>query len=345
MNNKKSLFAVVALVLVLLIGATIAYFQSSASFDNIFNTGTYKVVTTEVFESPDNWKPGEEIPKTITTRNEGTIDAAVRVSFTEKWEDSEGNDITLSIPSDAVTINLDNQDDWTKQGNYYYYNYPLKPNKETTSFIKSVTLNAQLGSGDDVECTPTADGKSVTCEATDPLYGAKYTLTLTKETVQYDKYSTIWTNTPEIKFVDVVYSQYEMGPNGDGVITSFEEGLLDPPSLDPYLKYILQDGEIVGKGIPCINFNSYGEYCIESDDYEENVNSLKGFVNFDENTWTKDNDDKYTSSDNVTCYFNSSVSYCSNSGQNIYLDVEPDQNHIERYAVACSSYRGCYYTK
>ncbi len=191
MKNKKTLFAVL-LTLFLVIGVTIAYFQSSASFENIFNTGTYKVVTTEVFESPDNWKPGEEIPKTITTKNEGTIPAAVRVSYTEKWEDKNGTDITTSIPEGAVVINLDNTSGWTKEGNYYYYNYILNPNETTSSFIKSVTLNAQLGSGDDIDCTPSQDGKSVTCEATDPLYGAKYKLTLTKETVQADKYQEVW---------------------------------------------------------------------------------------------------------------------------------------------------------
>ena len=195
-KNKKSLIAIVALFLV--IGVTIAYFTSSASFENIFNTGTYKVVTTEVFESPDNWKPGEEIPKTITTKNEGTIPAAVRVSLTEKWEDSNGVDITTSIPTGAVVINLDNTGQWTKVGNYYYYNYILEPNETTSSFIKSVTLNAQLGSGDDVDCTPSADGLSVTCEATDPLYGAKYKLTLTKETVQADKYQEVWNTNFEI---------------------------------------------------------------------------------------------------------------------------------------------------
>ena len=64
---KKSL---IALLLILVVGATIVYFQSSASFENVFNTGTYKLVTTEVFESPDNWAPGQEIPKTITIKNE-----------------------------------------------------------------------------------------------------------------------------------------------------------------------------------------------------------------------------------------------------------------------------------
>ena len=193
LKNKKTLIAIVALFLV--IGVTIAYFSSTASFENIFNTGTYKVVSTEVFESPDNWVPGEEIPKTITTTNEGTIPAAVRVSYTEKWEDENGTDITSTIDSGTAIINYDNQEDWTKQGDYYYYNYILNPGETTSSFIKSVTLNPALN---DVTCTTSADGKTKTCETNNPAAGAKYTLTITKETVQADKYQEVWPTAPEI---------------------------------------------------------------------------------------------------------------------------------------------------
>ena len=196
MKNKKTLIAIIAVLLVLVVGATIAYFQSSASFENVFNTGTYKVVTTEEFVSPDNWKPGEEIPKTIKTTNEGTIDAAVRVSYTEKWEDSEGNIITNSIDEGTAIINLDNQNDWTKEGNYYYYNYILEPGKTTSSFIKSVTLNPNIGS--DITCTSSQDGLTKTCTSSNSALGAKYTLTVTKETVQADKYQSVWNTSVEI---------------------------------------------------------------------------------------------------------------------------------------------------
>ena len=67
MKKQKSLYAIVALLLVVVVGATFAYFQTSGVFENVFNTGTYKIVTTEVFESPSNWVPGQEIPKTITS--------------------------------------------------------------------------------------------------------------------------------------------------------------------------------------------------------------------------------------------------------------------------------------
>ena len=192
MKNKKTLFAVI-LIFFLVIGVTIAYFSSTASFENIFNTGTYKLVTTEVFESPDNWMPGDEVSKTITTKNEGTIPAAVRVSYTEQWLDDEDNDITSTIDEGTAIINLDNTSDWTKEGNYYYYKYILNPNETTSSFIKSVTLNPNLNG---VTCT--GEGLTRVCESTNPATGAKYKLTITKETVQADKYKEVWNTNLEI---------------------------------------------------------------------------------------------------------------------------------------------------
>ena len=189
MKNKKSLIAIIALVLVVVIGATFAYFQSTATFQNLFTAGIYKVVTTEVFESPTNWAPGEEITKTITSTNEGTIPAAVRVSLTEEWLDANNQDITSQITDGTVIINYDNTNDWVKEGNHYYYKYILNPTETTTTFIKSVTLNANIN---DVQCTTSQDGKTQSCEANNPALGAKYKLIITKETVQADKYKEVW---------------------------------------------------------------------------------------------------------------------------------------------------------
>ena len=199
MKRKKSLIAIITLLLVVAVGTTFAYYTSSAVFTNIFNTGTYRVVTTEVFESPSNWAPGEEIPKTITSTNEGTIPAAVRVSFTEQWLDKNNQDITSTISSGVVTINLDHTNYWIKEGNYYYYKYILDPGQTTKSFIKSVTLNPQIGSGNgEMQCTTSQDGLTQDCVATNSALGAKYVLTITKETVQADEYETVWNTQVEI---------------------------------------------------------------------------------------------------------------------------------------------------
>ena len=135
---KQKIKPIVALMILsfsAFVGATVAYFTSSASFENEFIAGKYKVVTTEEFESPSNWAPGEEIPKTITTKNEGTIPAAVRVKTEEKWLDENGNDITDQATENSVIFNYEDTRKWVKEGEYFYYKYILEPGEKTTSFL------------------------------------------------------------------------------------------------------------------------------------------------------------------------------------------------------------------
>ena len=168
MKSKKSLIGILSVLLVAVIGLTFAYFQTTANFVNVFNTGTYRVVTTEEFVGPENWAPGQEIPKTITSTNEGTIPAAVRVSYTEQWLkeiDGVETDITNQITNGTVIINLDNTSDWIQEGNYYYYKYILNPTDTTSSFIKSVTLNPNMNGA---TCIASQDGLTQTCESNNP---------------------------------------------------------------------------------------------------------------------------------------------------------------------------------
>ena len=195
MKNKKSLIAIVAVLLVIVVGVTFAYFTSSATFNNQFNLGNYSITTQEVFESPDNWAPGDTTPKTITATNNGTIDAAVRVSFTEAWTDENGDSVDSSnIPNDAVTINFTTPSDWTENNGYYYYNYILKPRNTTSSLIESVTLNPNLNNSN---CTESNGVKTCTSNL-QGLAGYHYTLTFTIETVQYDQYQSVWNTNQSI---------------------------------------------------------------------------------------------------------------------------------------------------
>ena len=190
MKKKRNLYVVAFLCFITLVGVTIAYLQSTDTFENIFNAGTYSVVTHEEFTSPDNWAPGDTTNKTITTTNEGTIPVRVRVKLEESW--TSANDGNLPLVSNNIQlalINLDNTEDWIKDGDYYYYVGELAPGETTSSLIESVTFNPEYQG--DITCTTVDNVK--TCESSSEGYmGGTYTLSITTETVQSDAYQEVW---------------------------------------------------------------------------------------------------------------------------------------------------------
>ena len=218
MKNKKPIIALGALAVVGLIAGTIAYFTSEATFDNVFTTAVYRTQSTETFTSPENWTPGQEVPKTVITENQGTIPVAVRVRKAEAWKDENGDaiapatisSIEQSIPGDvkkAAIINLDNTSSWeydTSTNAYYFKRAlaaadttdPSDPEYDrTNSFIKSVTLNPALPTNSSCETTTNATTHTTTKTCSTIITGlgkATYTLTLTVETVQYDQYKAVW---------------------------------------------------------------------------------------------------------------------------------------------------------
>ena len=213
MNNKKVIISLFSLSFVFIITGVLAYFYNNSSIQNRFVSGTYKTVTTEEFTSPTNWLPGDVTPKTITTKNEGTVPVRVRVKLEESWEEVGKSDSTipnsycLEITStgcnnhvQAAVINYDNFDDWvySSYDDYAYYVHELGVGEETSSLIKSVTFNSQVGTAP--LCND--DGEYVSCDSfytnfVQPNFkGATYNLNFTIETVQADKYDEVWGYAP-----------------------------------------------------------------------------------------------------------------------------------------------------
>ena len=193
-KNKK-----VILVLVLLLGiaASFAYYTTTDSFENIFKTSKYGTKVEEVFESPDDWTPGDETSKTVIATNTGDVCENVRVSYTESWKNENNNDLPLVDPTlneRIAIINFDNTADWKQNGNYYYYNKNLLKNESTTSFMKSVTYNPNYATSG-MNCTSTTEGNKTTKECStgnDSYAGATYKLTITVETIQCDAMESEW---------------------------------------------------------------------------------------------------------------------------------------------------------
>ena len=211
MKSKKSLLVILLILVIGVVGLTLAYFANTSSIDNVFTTQPYGTTVEEVFTAPSNWLPGDTTNKTITATNTGNVDEAVRISLTESWTPqnsgstlngwihADGTKSTHTTESELANdervaiINLANTSDWTKVGNYYYYNYKLAPNETTSSLIESVTFNSKTKLDD--TCTTTTNGstKTITCNSSGVDYDdATYTLTFTVETVQYNKYNEAW---------------------------------------------------------------------------------------------------------------------------------------------------------
>jgi len=202
MKNKRSLFAIVLVVLFGIIGGTIAYYQSNDTFTNEFNTGNYVIKAEETFESPDNWIPGDTTEKKISVKNEGNVDAAVKVCFREKWEDKDGNTLpTLKNSNPVAILNYKQgyRNYWLEDCNQavkcFYYYKKLEPNETTEDLLESVTFNSNVVFNNTTSCTddPTTHKKSCTTTV-DDYSDAKYTLNIDIETVQYNSYQNVFNN-------------------------------------------------------------------------------------------------------------------------------------------------------
>ena len=185
------------------VGATFAYFTSSATLTNEFETGTYSTSVTEEFVSPDNWTPGTTTAKKVNVTNNGSVDVAVRAKYTEKWTAKNGTVLSGTRNGEKVAqFNIGS--DWEKATDgFYYYKGTLTNGQTSSDFISSVTFNPNfiLEEGTDIECTTTkVNGKTtVNCESLTTGYaGATYSLDITIETIQADKKwdYTVSTSTP-----------------------------------------------------------------------------------------------------------------------------------------------------
>jgi len=217
MNKKPIIFMLLLTVVSIIVGGTIAYYTSNDTFENEFDTSSYTTQVLETFQSPDDWTPGTTTPKTIVATNKGDTPVAVRMCFDEKWEDSEGNELPLTAPltgsesvyesiaiinysdsftrwiNDSYSINANNE-------MCYYYKTKLDKDESTTSPIDSVTFNPYVTLNNYNNCVTENDSTTCTTEYNDY---AKYTLNVTVEMVQYDKYKNIWNTDIDIREEDL----------------------------------------------------------------------------------------------------------------------------------------------
>jgi len=196
-KNKKKLLIVSGISLLTILGGTLAYFTTSTEIANFFKTALYQNKIVETFESPSDWTPGTTTDKSIVVTNTGSINMAVRASYTEKWVNGNGDEISLTDEDGNVASIINFNDSWKKDADgYYYYGSKanmtvLKPNETSTSFISGVTFNEKIKST--LTETITDGGQTITYTSSGEGYdNAKYTLTIKIDTIQYDQAINVW---------------------------------------------------------------------------------------------------------------------------------------------------------
>ena len=193
MENKKALIVLALVALIGIVGGTYAYFTSTSTLNNSFQTGTYATSVTEEFVSPTNWVPGTTTPKKVNVTNKGTVSIVARASFTESWTAADGTSLLLTRDGEKIA-QFEIGDKWVKDGDYYYYNEILGQNATSSYFLEEVTFNPEfeLLEGTDIHCetigTVGQGTAEVKCSNLEGGYaGATYTLNITIETIQSDR--------------------------------------------------------------------------------------------------------------------------------------------------------------
>ena len=197
MKNKK-IIILLLIISICVIGGTFAYFYNSYVLENEFKTKKYETTAYETFVSPDDWEPGDVTEKRVYVTNDSDVDMAVRISYTEEWNASDGTTLSNTQNGENLAIiNLTNKKDWIKVGNYYYYKYRLAKDETTSTFMDSVKFFENISFASD--CQTVGDVSSCTYTIGD-YEDATYTLTVKIETIQFDQYESAWN--PGIDLLD-----------------------------------------------------------------------------------------------------------------------------------------------
>ena len=171
-TRKTSIIALVALLVVALVGTTIAYWSQKSTIENPFSTGEqYGSTIVEKFTPKDgeDWLPGVKVPKSVTVSNDGNTDILVRAKLTETWTRKSGGDAYIKLEgapvynpgqtnkTDGLTTddqsvvqkNFAHNDKWTEPqaDGWCYYKTNLTKGTSTAPWLESVELVKDIDMG------------------------------------------------------------------------------------------------------------------------------------------------------------------------------------------------------
>jgi hypothetical protein len=134
--------AIVALLIISGVGVTYAYNQHNTELDNMLRASS---VAGEIIENENpagesnefELKPGKETSKRVRFKNTGEADVFVRVAFSERWTDKDGN--WLVNIHDYTTLHWTSmwQKAWELKNDGWYYYKEILPSKAMTEEVLS----------------------------------------------------------------------------------------------------------------------------------------------------------------------------------------------------------------
>ncbi len=154
-KRKILLLAILVCCVALAAAGTLAYFTAEETAYNVITTGKLAMTLHEETtggqpfpeEGISGVVPGQVVDKVVFIENTGTVDFYARVSLAMSVTGADGE----PLPTDVMALDL-NTADWTKMGDYYYYNKPLAPGEKTAPLFKTVTFAARMGN-EYMDCT------------------------------------------------------------------------------------------------------------------------------------------------------------------------------------------------
>lgn len=129
-NADRAVLLLVSLVLVLsvAIGGTLGYLTGQVSVTNTMKVGNF---TTEIEEDLD-----EDVKSDVKIKNTGEYDAYVRAVVVVTWQNTEGA-VYPKAPVAGTDYEITyNQTDWTKNGEFWYYNGIVGADESTAALIQ-----------------------------------------------------------------------------------------------------------------------------------------------------------------------------------------------------------------
>ena len=143
LNRKKGILLLAAAMLILVcgVGSTLAYLATQTG--QVQNTFEPAYVRSEVQETIAN-----NVKSDVTIKNTGNVSAYIRAAIVVTWKDAAGK---TTLPEKPVldtdyTMQL-NETDWTKVGDYYYYDKSVAANDSTTKLIDTCEPNKSYPDG------------------------------------------------------------------------------------------------------------------------------------------------------------------------------------------------------